>query len=162
MAKSAKSKKEPATVTSKLLAQSLVEVDLVARPEVVESDKVELRYSAMLDTPEEIGENKFFFRCNFSVVKRNSDTDEELQAVMATYACILQNSSDDMLKVAASCRRYVATSVWNAFTSLFAVVSHQMRAPFPPLPPSPGGVGASGVSSFAEPEPELMAVTEDE
>lgn len=149
MAKAAKPKTETPEVTIELLGQSLVEVDLMALPHV-DGEKVELRYHASIDTPEKLEDNRFFFRCDFSVTKKKAGSDEELQSVMATYGCILQHPSDDIPTVEAVGKSFVATSAWHAFSSLFAVVSHQMGTPFPPLPPSPGGVASSGRSSFEE------------
>lgn len=149
MAKAAKEKKSGAkSVTSKLLAQSLVDIDLFAAPD--DSEKVELRYGASIDTPENVGENRYFFRCDMSVTKKKAGTDENLQYVKAMYACMLEHHSDDIESVTSTAKKYVATSAWNAFSSLFAVVTHQMRTPFPPLPPTPGGVVLSGRSSFEE------------
>ena len=149
MAKEAKTKKVPSKIVARLLAQSLVEVNIFAQPED-EGDKVELRYHASIDSPERLIDNKFFFRCNFSVTKKKVEAEEDGQSVEATYGCILQHPSDDLSMVEETAKRYAGTAAWNAFASLFAVLTHQMRTSFPPLPASPGGIGSSGRSSFDE------------
>ncbi|MCM2434156.1 hypothetical protein [Agrobacterium rosae] len=164
MAKEAKEKKsQPKAVRVRLLAQSLIDVEILALPD--ESEKVELRYHASIDRPEKVGENRYFFRCDFSVTKKRAGTDEDLQAVRAMYGCMFEHPSEDLTKVEMDGKKYVSTSAWNAFCSLFAIVSHQMRTPFPPLPPTPGGVDSSGRSSLEEfelTEEEVKAKTEAE
>ncbi len=147
MAKEAKTKNAPSKVTAELLAQSLVEVNLLANADG-EGEKVELRYNASIDTPEKLESDKYYFRCNFSVSKRKVEAEEDVQSVVAIYACILQHPSDDLVKVKETAKKYAATSAWNAFASLFALVTHQMRTSFPPLPASPGGIASSGRGSF--------------
>lgn len=147
MAKEAKTKKAPSKIVARLLAQSLVEINLLANAEV-EGEKVELRYHASIDSPEKLSDNNYYFRCNFSVTKKMVKTEEDVQSVDATYACLLQHPSDDLSKVGETAKKYAATSAWNAFASLFAVVTHQMRTSFPPLPASPGGIASSGRGSF--------------
>lgn len=149
MAKNAEIKHETPEISAELLGQTLVEVDLFALPQE-EGDKVSLRYHASIDLPEKLAENRYFFRCEFSVTKRKAGSDDALQSVMASYACILQHPSNDISAVEVTGKKFVATSAWNAFSSLFALVSHQMKTPFPPLPPTPGGVISSGRSSFED------------
>ncbi|WP_141683776.1 hypothetical protein [Rhizobium sp. AC27/96] len=151
MGKSAASQKAPGKVSHRLVAQSLVDISIDVSPEP-EGDKIELRYNVAVDEPVQIEEHQYFFTCHLTVGKRAPDDEEDFVSVSATYACILRHSLSNSGDVISAAKRYAATSIWGAFSGLFAIISHQMRTSFPPLPPTPAAVDATGDPSLAPSE----------
>ncbi|UXR93901.1 hypothetical protein [Agrobacterium tumefaciens] len=85
-------------------------------------------------------EDKFTFRCHIAVGRKKKDSDENFITIGASYGFLIDANELDEENLLHVAKLYAATSVWSSFSSLFSVVSQQMKVEFPPLPTFPGNV----------------------
>jgi hypothetical protein len=143
-----KSNKPHETVGAEIAFVTLFDIQIDVEP-VEDADDARLTYDIFITKPRQYEKNRYGFRTYISTGKKKDGAENNFIQVSAEYGCILSAAGiaeSDVEKIA---QYYAGTTVWGIYSSLFAVVTHQMRIEFPPIPSSPGKVETREVPSEA-------------
>ncbi|CCF18618.1 protein of unknown function [Pseudorhizobium banfieldiae] len=124
---------------SQVIALSVIDVDILFSVGAM-ADESEFSFDVEITRPEPVEEGIFAFQANLQVIKRKEGETSEAAGFKAKYWCGFQlEAEDDATEIAS---QFASTTIWAAFSNLFAVVKNQMGVYFPQLPPAPGKIKA--------------------
>ncbi len=144
--------KEPAkkatnVVANRVVGLTLADVSIHFRPQDDEKEpSAEFDYTVEIDTPS-IVEDVIFFGCTLKVRKQYKDEEEDVASIGANYFCGVSGALKKDSENETLAKKYAQTSIWGAFSSLFAICAQQMGISFPPLPPAPGRIEVVNIDS---------------
>jgi len=132
--------KAPAKMGHRVVGLTLSDVKLKYLPYDSEKEPdAEFDYGVEIDELE-LREDIILFSCEISVRKIYKDGNTGSASVSASYFCGITGAMEKSGEMTAVAKKYAQTSIWSAFTSLFAICSQQMGVSFPVLPPVPARV----------------------
>lgn len=131
-----------ATGKSKAVIQHEVQLitlfDVEVQVEELDAEaEYKLSYDIFVTSLQELGEGLFGFTCHATVGKKRPDQEQLKVQISAAYACSVYSPNATVKTLEPIAKGYAGTMIWSQFTSLFGILSHQMRIEFPPLPVTP-------------------------
>ncbi|WP_093231930.1 hypothetical protein [Sinorhizobium sp. NFACC03] len=140
MPKATKSKQPPSSQNKhQIRFLTLFDVDVYVN-EPDSEEEYRLTYDVYISNLQELTDGLFGFTCHVAVGKKHTENEESFIQISAAYACSVFSEGGSLESIETVAKGYAGTIVWSQFTSLFGLLSHQMRIEFPPLPVTPSGV----------------------
>ncbi|MBY3347221.1 hypothetical protein [Rhizobium laguerreae] len=140
MAKAKPAKKATSGASHRVVGLTLADVSIHFLQQDDEKEpNAEFDYTIDIQTPS-VAEDVIFFPCSLKVRKRYPEEEEDIASIGANYFCGVSGALKEDLENEALAKKYAQTTIWSAFSSLFAICTQQMGISFPALPPAPSRI----------------------